>query len=177
MNDKYHEFIMNILDILPALFGMSITGSLLVYFFNQYERSRKIIIILSFLFIASGFTLQIFDNNSHQIDSWLEERKNIFSFPIISAIIGTFAVNKLLKYIADTKEKREMGILFRETINLQIRNLKFMQDYIWDNKKRLKSIPDDIEDSIKRNQKLITISRNNLDNKFIGKNSGRRLDK
>jgi hypothetical protein len=159
----------NNMQILPAILGITITGSLLFYFCKNFERSKSQVILLSFLLMISGFALQIFVNNIGYINSFMEKGNNIFSLPIVSAISGTFVVNRLLKYISDNKEKREVAILLVETINSQIRSLSLIECYISGNLSNLeKDIPEVYLHNIRANENLINIYKKNLSqNKYL----------
>ncbi len=163
------EFTQNIFDVLPAFLAMVMTGSLLVYFFRDHERSKPEVVLFSFLFIISGFIVQIVNKNISAINLSIEKYKGIFSFPIISAITGTFVVNKLLKHLSDEKEKRELVILLVETINSQIRSLSWINFYTSNHfSSPEKYMPEMDFLKIKENKNLVDIyTKNLIQNKYL----------
>jgi hypothetical protein len=122
----------SITEVLPAIIGFSIAGILILKFvfsvkIPQYNENPPGILISSFIFIASGFLFEIIYNSWTSIQRWAESHKDIaFVFTILGTLFTNFCTNGLLKKLADDKEKREISVLFRNSINLQVQSLQFI---------------------------------------------------
>jgi hypothetical protein len=122
----------SITEVLPAIIGFSTAGILILKFvfsvkIPQYNENPPGILISSFIFIASGFLFEIIYNSWTSIQRWAESHKDIaFVFTILGTLFTNFCTNGLLKKLADDKEKREISVLFRNSINLQVQSLQFI---------------------------------------------------
>jgi|GEM_PF-4319550 len=121
-----------IIQILPAIIGFLITGVLVLKFVHcvkipEYNENPPEIIISSFIFILSGFIFQIIYSDWSSIQNWAKDNASI-SF--IFTILGTFSINRFLKKLADDKEKREIAVLLRNSIDAQVTSLKFINMYL-----------------------------------------------
>jgi hypothetical protein len=119
----------SITEVLPAILGFSITGILILKFtffvkIPQYNENPPGILISSFIFIVSGFLFEIIYNSWTSIQCWTKDNSSI---AFIFTVIGTFCANRFLKKIADDKQKREISVLFRNSINLQVQSLQFIK--------------------------------------------------
>jgi len=125
-----------IIQVLPAIIGFLTTGVLILKFvysvkIPEYNENPPGIIISSFIFIVSGFIFQIIYSDWSSIQSWAKDNASIsFIFPILGTILGTFSVNRFLKKLADDKEKREIAVLFRYSIDTQVKSLKQINIYL-----------------------------------------------
>lgn len=122
----------NIIEVLPAIIGFSITGifilkSIFSVKIPQYNENPPGILISSFTFIASGFLFEIIYNCWPSIQSWA---RNNSSITFIFTILGGFCTNRFLKKLADDKEKREISVLFRNSIDSQVKPLQFINLYL-----------------------------------------------
>ncbi|MBS9392313.1 MAG: hypothetical protein HEQ31_03910 [Dolichospermum sp. OL03] len=122
----------SITEVLPAIIGFSITGifilkSIFSVKIPQYNENPPGILISSFIFIASGFLFEIIYNYWPSIQCWA---RNNSSITFVFTILGGFCTNRFLKKIADDKEKREISVLFRNSINLQVQSLQFIKAYL-----------------------------------------------
>ena len=122
----------NIIEVLPAIIGFSITGifilkSIFSVKIPQYNENPPGILISSFTFIASGFLFEIIYNCWPSIQSWA---RNNSSITFIFTILGGFCTNRFLKKLADDKEKREISVLFRNSIDSQVKSLQFINLYL-----------------------------------------------
>ena len=124
------------IEISPAIIGFALASVLLIYCLNERnnkginERNNRSVIISGFIVLASGFIFQIIASYWQEINSFSKEYKDIFSFPIINTLIAAFLVDRLLKSIAHHKEKKEIAILFINTIQSQLRALGFIYQYL-----------------------------------------------
>ncbi|MCS6279476.1 MAG: hypothetical protein HUM72_01965 [Dolichospermum sp.] len=122
----------SITEVLPAIIGFSITGifilkSIFSVKIPQYNENPPGILISSFIFIASGFLFEIIYICWPSIQCWA---RNNSSITFVFTILGGFCTNRFLKKIADDKEKREISVLFRNSINLQVQSLQFIKAYL-----------------------------------------------
>ena len=122
----------SITEVLPAILGFSITGILILKFtfsvkIPQYNENPPGILISSFIFIVSGFLFEIIYNSWTSIQCWTKDNASI---AFIFTVIGTFCANRFLKKIADDKEKREISVLFRNSIDSQVKSLQFINLYL-----------------------------------------------
>ncbi|MBO1056197.1 MAG: hypothetical protein HEQ27_06580 [Dolichospermum sp. JUN01] len=144
-----------IMEVLPAIIGFSITGVLILKFvfsvkFPQYNENPPGILISSFIFIASGFLFETIYICWPSIQYWAESHKDTaFVFTILGTLFTNFCTNGLLKKLADDKEKREISVLFRNSIDSQVKSLQFIYLYL-------------SFTSIKENINYIKIYKNNL---------------
>jgi hypothetical protein len=122
----------SITEVLPAILGFSIAGILILKFtfsvkIPQYNENPPGILISSFIFIVSGFLFEIIYNSWTSIQCWTKDNASI---AFIFTVIGTFCANRFLKKIADDKEKREISVLFRNSIDSQVKSLQFINLYL-----------------------------------------------
>ncbi|MFN5066743.1 MAG: hypothetical protein ACK5ER_12940 [Aphanizomenon sp.] len=122
----------NITEVLPAIIRFSTAGILILTFtffvkIPQYNENLPGILISSFIFIVSGFLFEIIYTHWSSILSWTEHNSSI---AFIFTVIGTFCANRFLKKIADDKEKREISVLFRNSIDSQVKSLQFINIYL-----------------------------------------------
>jgi len=74
------------------------------------------------------FLFEIIYNSWPSIECWAESHKDIaFVFTILGTLFTNFCTNGFLKKLADDKEKREISVLFRNSINLQVESLQFIK--------------------------------------------------
>ncbi|MGB3420095.1 MAG: hypothetical protein WBA52_06605 [Dolichospermum sp.] len=145
----------SITEVLPAIIGFSIAGILILKFvfsvkIPQYNENPPGILISSFIFIVSGFLFEIIYNSWTSIQRWAESHKDIaFVFTILGTLFTNFCTNGLLKKLADDKEKREISVLFRNSIDSQVKSLQFINLYL-------------LFTSIKENINYIKIYKNDL---------------
>jgi hypothetical protein len=103
-------------NILPAILGYLFSG-LLIYQFTKYKFLDDIpILSLSFIFLSSGFLIQLTVDNFDIIVCWANYSKNVISLPILTSIILTFLANRLLQSSAKEQEKKEVSILLKSII-------------------------------------------------------------
>ncbi|MBS9389380.1 MAG: hypothetical protein HEQ33_10960 [Dolichospermum sp. WA123] len=144
-----------IMEVLPAIIGFSITGifilkSIFSVKIPQYNENPPGILISSFIFIASGFLFETIYICWPSIQYWAESHKDTaFVFTILGTLFTNFCTNGLLKKLADDKEKREISVLFRNSIDSQVKSLQFIYLYL-------------SFTSIKENINYIKIYKNNL---------------
>lgn len=141
----------SITEVLPAIIGFSIAGILILkYIFSvkipQYNENPPGILISSFIFIASGFLFEIIYICWPSIQCWAKNNSNI---AFLFTIVGGFCTNGFLKKLADDKEKREISVLFRNSIDSQVKSLQFINLYL-------------LFTSIKENINYIKIYKNDL---------------
>jgi hypothetical protein len=122
----------NITEVLPAIIRFSTAGILILTFtffvkIPQYNENLPGIRISSFIFIVSGFLFEIIYTHWSSILSWTQHNSSI---TFVFSILGTFCTNGFLKKLADDKEKREISILFRNSIDSQLTSLQFIQGYL-----------------------------------------------
>ncbi|MFN8952334.1 MAG: hypothetical protein ACK5WC_14505 [Aphanizomenon sp.] len=122
----------SITEVLPAIIGFSIAGILILKFvfsvkIPQYNENPPGILISSFIFIVSGFLFEIIYNSWPSIKCWTKDNSSI---AFIFTLIGTFCANRFLKKLADDKEKREISVLFRNSIDSQVKSLQFINLYL-----------------------------------------------
>ena len=122
----------SIIEVLPAILGFLISGILILKFvfsvkIPQYNENPPGILISSFIFIVSGFLFEIIYIYWSSIQSWAEGNSKI---AFIFTILGGFCTNRFLKKIADDKEKREISVLFRNSIDLQVKSLQVINLYL-----------------------------------------------
>ncbi|MTJ06998.1 hypothetical protein [Anabaena sp. UHCC 0204] len=122
----------SITEVLPAIIGFSIAGILILKFvfsvkIPQYNENPPGVLISSFIFIVSGFLFEIIYIYWSSIQSWAEGNSKI---AFIFTILGGFCTNRFLKKIADDKEKREISVLFRNSIDLQVKSLQVINLYL-----------------------------------------------
>ncbi|BAY03606.1 hypothetical protein ACOWPH_13945 [Anabaena sp. PCC 7938] len=120
------------MEVLPAIIGFSITGifilkSLFSVKIPDYNENPPGILISSFIFIVSGFIFEIIYIDWYSIQSWAKGNSNI---AFIFTILGGFFTNRFLKKLADDKEKREISVLFRNSIDSQVKSLQFINLYL-----------------------------------------------
>lgn len=127
---------LNISQITPALLGFAIVA-IAIILTNNYKFIKNYIfkkpVVLSLIFISSGFIFQIVYSNRESIQDFSEHYKNLLSLPpisIISTILALFLGNTLLRKIAEQKEKKEIAILFENTIETHIRIIGFIDCYL-----------------------------------------------
>jgi hypothetical protein len=126
----------SITEVLPAILGFSIAGILILKFtfsvkIPQYNENPPGILISSFIFIVSGFLFEIIYNSWPSIQCWAENHQSIaFVFTISGTLFTGFCTNGLSRKLADDKEKREISILFRNSIDSQLKSLQFIQGYL-----------------------------------------------
>ncbi|MGK7930883.1 MAG: hypothetical protein AB4041_05550 [Microcystaceae cyanobacterium] len=151
-----NQSIRHLIEIIPALTGYVISGLILWYFLSQ--KTKWGIIMSSFFVLSSGFFFQIF-LNPDTLKNFASEYKDVFSLPlftILATVIAIFLGNSLLKYIADKKEKKEIAILFVNTIKSHLKVLKKINDILYLSVKNLEG-----------NKKYIEIYMKQLkDNKY-----------
>lgn len=121
-----------IMQVLPAIIGFLITGLFILTFVHgvkipESNETPPGIIISSFIFIASGFIFQIIYSHWSSIQCWAKDNSSI-SF--IFTILGTFLINRFLKKLADDKEKIEIAVSFRNSIDAQVISLQFIKSYL-----------------------------------------------
>ncbi|MDB9374175.1 hypothetical protein [Nodularia sphaerocarpa] len=121
-----------IIQVLPAIIGFLITGLFILTFVHgvkipESNETPPGVIMSSFIFIASGFIFQIIYSHWSSIQCWAKHNSSI-SF--VFTILGTFSINRFLKKLADDKEKREIAVLFRNSIDAQVRSLQFIKKYL-----------------------------------------------
>ena len=122
----------SITEVLPAILGFSIAGILILKFvfsvkIPQYNENPPGILISSFIFIASGFLFEIIYICWPSIQCWAKNNSNI---AFLFTIVGGFCTNGFLKKLADDKEKREISVLFRNSIDSQVKSLQFINLYL-----------------------------------------------
>jgi hypothetical protein len=122
----------SITEVLPAILGFSIAGILILKFtfyikIPQYNENPPGVLISSFIFIVSGFLFEIIYICWPSIQCWAKNNSNI---AFLFTIVGGFCTNGFLKKLADDKEKREISVLFRNSIDSQVRSLQFIQGYL-----------------------------------------------
>lgn len=122
----------NITEVLPAIIRFSTAGILILTFtffvkIPQYNENLPGILISSFIFIVSGFLFEIIYTHWSSILSWTQHNSSI---TFVFSILGTFCANRFLKKIADDKEKREISVLFRNSIDSQVKSLQFINIYL-----------------------------------------------
>jgi hypothetical protein len=126
----------SITEVLPAILGFSIAGILILKFtfsvkIPQYNENPPGILISSFIFIVSGFLFEIIYNSWPSIQCWAENHQSIaFVFTISGTLFTGFCTNGLSRKLADDKEKREISILFRNSIDSQLKSLQFINLYL-----------------------------------------------
>ena len=126
----------SIIEVLPAILGFLISGILILKFvfsvkIPQYNENPPGILISSFIFIASGFLFEIIYICWPSIQCWAENHQSIaFVFTISGTLFTGFCTNGLSRKLADDKEKREISILFRNSIDSQLKSLQFIQGYL-----------------------------------------------
>ena len=126
----------NISQITPALIGFVIVA-IAIILTNNYKFIKNYIfkkpVVYSFIFISSGFIFQLVYSNRLSIRIFSNCYKDLFSLPpisIISTILAVFLGNTLLRKIAEKKEKKEIAILFENTIDTHIRIIRFIDCYL-----------------------------------------------
>jgi hypothetical protein len=122
----------SITEVLPAIIGFSIAGILILKSvfsvkIPQYNENPPGVLISSFIFIVSGFLFEIIYICWPSIQCWAKNNSNI---AFLFTIVGGFCTNGFLKKLADDKEKREISVLFRNSINSQVKSLQFIQGYL-----------------------------------------------
>jgi len=122
----------NIIEVLPAIIGFSITGTFILKSvfsvkFPNYNENPPGILISSFIFIVSGFLFEIIYTYWSSIQSWTQHNSSI---TFIFTILGGFFTNRFFKKLADDKEKREISVLFRNSIDSQVKSLQFINLYL-----------------------------------------------
>ncbi|WP_016953048.1 hypothetical protein [Anabaena sp. PCC 7108] len=126
----------NIVEILPAIIGFSITGifiltSVFSVKFPEYNENPPGILISSFIFIVSGFLFEIIYDSWPSIQCWAENHQSIaFVFTISGTLFTGFCTNGFSRKLADDKEKREISVLFRNSIDSQVKSLKIINLYL-----------------------------------------------
>jgi hypothetical protein len=139
----YYQIMPNISQITPALLGFAIVAiAIAIILTNNYQfiKNYKFIknyifkkpVVLSLIFISSGFIFQIVYSNRVSIQRFSDNYKNLLSLPIsiISTILALFLGNTLLRKIAEQKEKKEIAILFENTIDTHIKIIGFIDCYL-----------------------------------------------
>lgn len=131
----YYQIMQNISQITPALLGFATTAIAMIltnnYFIKNYIFKKPV--VFSLIFISSGFIFQIVYSNRGSIQDFSEHYKNLLSLPpisIISTILALFLGNTLLRKIAEQKEKKEIAILFENTIDTHIKIIGFIDCYL-----------------------------------------------
>ncbi|MCC3550914.1 hypothetical protein [Microcoleus sp. PH2017_24_DOB_U_A] len=126
----------NISQITPALIGFA-TVAIAIILTNNYKFIKNYIfkkpVVLSLIFISSGFIFQLVYSNRVSIQIFSDNYKNLLSLPpisIISTILAVFLGNTLLRKIAEQKEKKEIAILFENTIDTHIKIIRFIDCYL-----------------------------------------------
>lgn len=126
----------NISQITPALIGFA-TVAIAIILTNNYKFIKNYIfkkpVVLSLIFISSGFIFQLLYSNRESIQIFSDNYKNLLSLPpisIISTILAVFLGNTLLRKIAEQKEKKEIAILFENTIDTHIKIIRFIDIYL-----------------------------------------------
>lgn len=126
-------------QIFPALIGF-LTSLTILFFIHNYSFLRAYVfrktIISSLLFISSGFIFQVIYTNRALINQVAKSYRDLLSLPpitIMSTILAIFLGNSLLRKIADDKERREVAILFRNTIDMNLDCMKFIFVYLTSN--------------------------------------------
>jgi hypothetical protein len=122
----------SITEVLPAIIGFSIAGILILKSifsvkFPNYNENPPGILISSFIFIVSGFLFEIIYTYWSSIQSWTQHNSSI---TFIFTILGGFFTNRFFKKLADDKEKREISVLFRNSIDSQVKSLQFINLYL-----------------------------------------------
>lgn len=146
--DMFFQFYLeNIIEIAPALIGFGITGLALLYFlfFSKCQRQQHQIVLLSFSFIGSGFIFQIFITNFEKIKDVIKNINIILNVPILTTALGIFLANRFLKFFTDREQKKEVSILLKHAIELQLKFLEKIDLYTPGTHKKPK---DDIKESI-----------------------------
>ena len=115
----------NLSQITPALIGF-FTVAIIIISIRNYKFIQAYILkeelIFSLIFISSGFIFQLIFNSRKQISYFAEQYKGLFTLPpvtVISTILAIFLGNTLLRKLADRKERREIAVLFENTIDTQ----------------------------------------------------------
>lgn len=111
-----------LIQVLPAIIGFLVTGLLILRFvfdvkIPEYNENPPGIIISSFIFISSGFVVEIIYINWYSILSWIKDNSGT---AFIFTILGSFLTSRYMKKLADDKEKREITILFQTSIDAQV---------------------------------------------------------
>lgn len=141
-----------IIEILPTLLAFVVTGIPLIYF--MVNKHTKGIIVTSFVFLLSGFSIQILIDNGESIKNFADHYHNVFSFPLVTVLgttTGIFLGNQMLRYLANKKERREIAILMTSAIDSHIINLGFINLYTLFN-------------NISMNEDFIRLYKSELDN-------------
>ncbi|MFM7886805.1 MAG: hypothetical protein ACKPCM_08970 [Pseudanabaena sp.] len=88
--------------------------------------------ILSFMFISSGFLIQILANNYEKILCFFEHWKNVLSSPpitVLATALGIFLGNTCLKLISNESLRRDSTIIFINSLEAHIRSLSTIAFY------------------------------------------------
>ncbi len=126
----------NISQITPALIGFAIVA-IAIILMDNYEFIKNYIlkkpVISSLIFISSGFIFQFVYSNRVSIQRFSDSYKSLLSLPpvsIISTILAIFLGNTFLRKIAEHKEKKEIAILFENTIDTHLQTIGFVDSYL-----------------------------------------------
>ena len=126
----------NISQITPALIGFAIIA-IAIILMDNYEFIKNYIlkkpVISSLIFISSGFIFQLVYSNRVSIQRFSDSYKSLLSLPpisIISTILAIFLGNTFLRKIAEQKEKKEIAILFVNTIDTHLQIMGFIYRYL-----------------------------------------------
>jgi|GEM_PF-4699384 len=119
---------------LPAtLTYATIIVILLVFILLRNLNLRNFMIpILSFLFVISGFLIQILAGNYEEVLSFFKHWKNVLTSPpitVLATAFGIFLGNTLLKLISNENLRRESTIIFINSLEVHIRSLTTINFY------------------------------------------------
>ena len=121
-------------SVFPATLTYLIIGIIfLAFVFRRLINLDKILITLSsFLFIFSGFIVQIVATNHDKLEHFFEEWGKALSSPPITVLAtasGIFIGNTLLKFFSAENSRRETSIVFINGLEAHIRSLSTLDFY------------------------------------------------
>jgi hypothetical protein len=122
-------------SIFPVILTYAISTLLvLTYVFRQHINLYKALVTLSsFLFISSGFFVQIGVSNHSKLKYFFEEWGKVISSPpmtVLATALGIFLGNMLLKFFSSEKERKETSIVLINGLEAHIRALSMISFYL-----------------------------------------------
>lgn len=102
--------------VLPAILTYAIVLLVLIvaFLWQRIDFKKVIVVSTSFIFIGSGFLVQILVHNYKYLEEFLDNWYKAFAFPLVTILATTFGIflgNSLLKVAATQKDRREIAIL------------------------------------------------------------------
>jgi hypothetical protein len=121
-------------SIFPAILTYTtiILTSLLFFYRRQINLDKVIAPALSFLFISSGFAVQILISEHDELKCFFEEWGKVFSSPpvtVLATASGIFIGNTLLKLFSVETDRKGISVLFMNGLEAHIRSLSIINFY------------------------------------------------